>query len=238
MEAVIHVAGTSCVDYSARGQQAGLEGGTLPAFLAWMLLRAAIQETYILHENVSGFCVNTLAKPLERWYDVESQILDAYAFGWPVSRKRRYTLLRHKLKSLPFRSPLTIFTKMFCRNLATDHDDELENGCEPAWSCFMVATLDELQDEIKWASERPMSSAMLDLDSERPHLSPLSGYSYHVCLTECEQGFLDKYEKQFPNCAYSLNQNPDFGATHSSHRQLHCLIKNLGLLWMLAIDCV
>ena len=231
-EADCHIGGTPCVDYSPRGALGGEEGVALICFLAWLMHRAAIQEAYIIHENVPGFLVETLSRALSKWYDVETTVMDAAALGWPISRKRRYTVLRHKMKSLPFRSPLTVFTRMFLR---AQHQNELDDEPEqPTWSCFMVATLAELQDELHWASQRPMSQAALD-DSlhQDEDLNPLSGHSYHMTLTQCEHDFLDIYEKRFPNCAYSLNQNPDFGATHSSATHLQCLIKNLGILWML-----
>ena len=165
------------------------------------------------------------------WFGIDS--VDSAFFGWPVNRRRRYTLLRHKLKSLPFRSPFSIFSKMFCR-APLEPDEDFENGgtVAPVWSCFMVATLDELRDELRWAGQRPASVAS-EQSTNPSELDPLCGESYHLCLTTCEQRFLAEYERRFPNCAYSLNQNPEFGATHSTRKHLHCLIKNLGLIWML-----
>ena len=233
VEADIHIAGTPCVDFSSRGTQEGEEGSAQVCFMCWLLHRAAVQEAYIIHENVPGFQVEGLSRALGRWYDVDSALVCPSWFGWPITRKRRYTVLRHKVKSLPFRSPWSVFTKMFFRSPMDPiplppHADGADSDPDPPWACFMVASAEELSEELEWASTRPSSKACVQ---PKDMLRPYSGLSFYACLTEEEEKYLREYELRFPGCAYSLNQSPSFGATHSSKTHLQCLIKNLGILW-------
>ena len=232
IESDLHVGGTPCVDYSLRGTQGGLERAAATYFITWILMRAMLQETYVLHENVPAFDVEILLDALGSWYEIESIVIDASQFGWPMNRKRRYTVLRHRVKSLPFRSPLTIFTQMFFRSPLVEDDECMDrqdtSQSWPKWSCFLVATLEELKDDIQWASSRPLSQAkeLANID-----LDPLSSHTFHTCLTEKEEEYLKKYSERFPGLAYSLNQDPEFGPTRSSRQSLQCLIKNMGILW-------
>ena len=64
--ALLHVAGTPRVDYSRVGKRNGLLGGGLLPFLAWIGQRRCLQETAVLHENVSQFVRPGDVGPLSR----------------------------------------------------------------------------------------------------------------------------------------------------------------------------
>lgn len=229
-EAALHIAGTSCVDYSDRGEQAKEEGPTVPHTMCWCCMRAMLQEAYIIHENVEAFDPKLLKDCLGMWYEVDSTVIDCgVLLAWPCSRLRRYTILRHKTKSLPFRSPISIFTKLFARKpiITCDH--------EPAWSCFFAATPKELLDEMQWAASRPSSN----FDKEHHKLDIYDPNMFFVCLNNMETNFLQQYNEKFhewPGIAFSLNQDPSFGPTHSSTSHLHTLIRNMGIIWILSLN--
>lgn len=215
----LHIAGTPCVDFSLRGDRGAEEGPTMSVFGAWIAQRIQLQETYILQENVPQFQPSLIADFINDVYDIDSTIIDAQALGWPIARTRRYTLCRHKVKSLPFRSPMSIFTCMFHKaaQIAENHDHQ-----EPPWSCFFIGTQDELSEECDWARARPSVQA----DNHDPRM----GIFWH-CLSTREQEVLDIYKREYPGVAYSLNQSPSFSSTHSTFGCLHTLIRNLGLIW-------
>lgn len=60
-------------------------------------MRRAKQEPIILHENVPEFDVKLLHSLLGELYHIESEVLDVSAYGWPVTRFRRWTVLIHKV---------------------------------------------------------------------------------------------------------------------------------------------
>eukprot|EP00438_Fugacium_kawagutii_P029199 Skav203080 [mRNA] locus=scaffold2182:149729:151098:+ [translate_table: standard] len=228
-EADLHIAGTSCVDYSVRGDRAADEGPTLPHTMCWLCMRAMLQEAYLLHENVELFNPELLLACLGAWYDLESFVIDCSELGWPVARKRRFSILRHKVKSLPFRHPSNIFMPMFKKAGLITHDPD-----EPTWSCFFAAALKEIHDEMVWASGRPSSlcqEEMLDL------LDVLNPETIRSCLNKGEESFLKQYldlHDQHPGLAFSLNQDPSYGPTHSTTTQMHTIIRNMGIIWILS----
>ena len=94
-----HVAGTPCVDFSSRGNRQGLTGKSCAALLAWMGQRLRIQETFVIQENVTSFPTDVLQRVLGKVYFIDVVLLDPNSFGWPIARKRKFTLLRHRLKT-------------------------------------------------------------------------------------------------------------------------------------------
>ena len=227
-EADLHIAGTACVDYSLRGEQARDEGPSAPHTMCWLCQRATIQEAYFLHENVEQFNPSLLIDALGKWYDVDSTVVDCAEYAWPIARRRRYSIGRHKAKSLPFRHPANIFSCMFRRADLVQHSPD-----EPTWSCFFAATPEEIRDEMLWASRRPSSNFQEGTHCYNIHDPDM----FLACLNDGEQGFLQKYlnnHNLFPGIAFSLNQDPSFGATHSTTTQLHTLIRNMGIIWILS----
>ena len=95
--AKLHIAGTPCVDYSAFGSHAGDAGPTSQHFAAWAALRLLLEDLVIIHENVPSFSAEVLKDIFGAKYVIETIILDPQQLGWPVVRKRRYTVLWSRL---------------------------------------------------------------------------------------------------------------------------------------------
>ena len=98
----------------------------------------------------------------------------------------------------------------------------------------------ELWRELVWASARPESRARADgfgFDNQAEFEEAMQNdvervrQAFEACLTTVEAQFLEDYRRLNPAGAYSLNQNPDWGATMSNWSKLHTLIRNCGILW-------
>jgi hypothetical protein len=66
--AIIHVAGTPCVDWSPIGPQGGESGDAWLSFVVWVLLRRIIMEPIVIHENSSRFPLQVLLGRLAPFY--------------------------------------------------------------------------------------------------------------------------------------------------------------------------
>ena len=148
--------------------------------------------------------------------------MDPAAFGWPVSRKRKYVVARHLAKTHPWSMTLTDFIA----RLTCSPKCKTSEHC-PAWDVFFVASDEELRSEMEWARGRP-SALTKSQPTEKSVLEP---DAFANSLNRMERAFLDDYEKMHPGLCYSLAQNPKVTATHSSRSTLHTLIKNAGIVW-------
>ena len=234
LEADVHVAGTPCVDFSPRGKCEGALGKTIQHFYCWIAMRRDFQEKFILQENVKGFETKLIADCLEDIYYIHIVILDPHQCGWPISRCRKFTVLRHKLKTGVMRLPLNLFSRLFHRAHPS------YDPCVPLFDMLFNAGRAEILSEFLWSMDRPCSewTSYVDTDPSLAEVDPLDvsrENAFWRSLTEVEKTFLDGYAARHPNCAYSLNQNPEFGATKSSPDILQTLIKNTGILWYLVI---
>ena len=91
-----HLAGTPCVAFSARGKELGECDKTIVAFLAWCGLRRLLEEPVVVQENVEAFPIDLVEEMLADLYSLESVVVSPLQLGWPVSRDRRWTCLRHR----------------------------------------------------------------------------------------------------------------------------------------------
>lgn len=237
----LHVAGTSCVDYSMRGECQRAQGPTRRPFWVWCGMRCDLEEDEILHENVVQFQEQQLMKFLGHKYHVDSCCLNPSDYGFPVERGRKYTILRHKLKTKSWKMPWNVFTSIF----QTTHlmgfsfpDDR------PHWDVWFCACSYDLWKEYQWAANRPESRAKgstlkwdtfeaFQHDLEDPSKGSEVREEFDRCLTTVESNFLCTYRANNPGKAYSLNQNPEFSQTDSSFTSLHTVIRNAGIIWTL-----
>ena len=87
------VAGIPCTDFSAMGGGAGADGATFILIVAWArALRTARPRAGIV-ENVARFPLAILEAFVGDLYTLDSIVLCATMFGWPVRRKRLYVIL-------------------------------------------------------------------------------------------------------------------------------------------------
>ena len=115
-------------------------------------------------------------------------------FGWPVVRRRRYTLLIHKRKATgmdKFPMSLEKFVDLFRQPAVFSH-----MKATPSWNNFFVATLAELKMDLKWAIGRPESlwarnASVKVKDTELVDEDP-NGVFWSA-LTKNEQSFLNTY---------------------------------------------
>lgn len=101
----LHIAGSPCQDWSAIGRRKQLQGGTLRAFMGWIVLMHILSPLIIVHENVTQFPLGLLKFLLGSLYNISSStIAPSHVSGFPVRRDRTYGILtlRSKLAlSLP-----------------------------------------------------------------------------------------------------------------------------------------
>lgn len=226
IETDIHVAGTTCTAYSKKGNQNGLEDITVCDLMAWIAERRRIQEKLIIQENVDDFPSQKFIEWLGDLYDIQVTILDPSDLGWGIRRRRKYHILRHKVKLGPMSCPLNIFSGLFITN---EEKTVLEPNGLPQWDMYFVATPEELQDELDWASSRDSVVVANGVQLSWKDMTP--GGSFEVSLNKTEHINLQKYRDAFPQQVYQLNQNFDVQATRSSDQFLPTVIKNAGILW-------
>ena len=221
-EGDVHVGGTPCTDFSARGDRDKLDGKTTSALLAFVAMRRDFQEPYWVQENVASFPDAFLRSTLQDLYEIQSCVVDPSMLGWPIARRRKYVVGRHLQKTSPWSMSLAAFISgLHCGPKCSTTDDA------PAWDILFVASRHELRSELEWASKRPTSLAA----SCPPNLDSFDVEDFEKCLTNMEQGFLNGYESICTGVACSLAQNPQITATHSSRSTLHTLLKNAGVIW-------
>jgi site-specific DNA-cytosine methylase len=175
--AKLHIAGTPCVDFSTRGLQAKENGPTLVFLLCWIAMRIMLQEMLVIQENVADFTTNLLLQWLGHLYHIDVCILCPSACGWPVARRRKYTVLRHRYKTRCYETPFNIFSSLFSMSMffgVHTWDEDIA----PFWDVFFVASQEELLEEKQWGQSRPESryKAM----TGTPH-------TFYECLTAKER---------------------------------------------------
>ena len=230
----LHIAGTPCTDYSPRGAMRGLDGPTTGFLFCWLAMRILLDDTYVLQENVVSFITSILSEVLGRKYHVDHIVIDAKCLGWPISRRRKYTILRHKLKCGAMSQPLNDFARIFLQDpndVQNPQGEDLDDEVSPWWSIFFFAGPKELREELMWAASRPQSTWTGDTDD----LNPLDLKNFWRVLTATEQQVLEQYRALAPGQCYQLNQNPEVTATTSTQRHMFTIIKNAGIIWLL--DC-
>ena len=99
-------------NYSPMGPQSAADGDDFKMVLVFIFERRAYKEDIILLENVPA-SLHTLLPVLDRFlghlYTIEFLIASPNQFGWPMSRRRAFLLLRNRQTvdcALPFNSSL------------------------------------------------------------------------------------------------------------------------------------
>ena len=245
----LHVAGTPCIDFSPRGQKKGLCGPTTGHLFCWLALRLLLEDAYVIQENVPAFATHVLAAVLGHMYHVDTALLDPFELGWPIVRKRRYTVLRHKTKTGAMTQPLHQWSRLFIRQYIPE-DNGVDGVGVPDWDVFLVAGPVELREELLWAAGRSQSQwqwndtqETQETQDDENHgngntqparlnpLDPTPLGPFWRALNKGEQEHLELYRTLSQGQVFQLNQDPDFGANISTARHLRTLIKNSGILW-------
>ena len=124
---------------------------------------------------------------------------DAYDFGSPSHRVKRWTIFRHEVNDLNKISPLSTFLR------------QLHRVCNITWRGFLCAKEDELREELTWAMQRAAvckrRRQLVSEDSE--DLTLASDNPFWRALNEFEQNNVAEYAKRWPRRACSLFQSAD-----------------------------
>eukprot|EP00959_Pyramimonas_sp_CCMP1952_P199558 4174202-Pyramimonas_sp.AAC.1 len=217
----LHVAGTPCPDYSAIGTQCG---PSIVDELAWIGQRRQLQESVVPQENAKELFFQMYEDLLRDNYDIEHCILDSFDFGFPYHRVRRYIVYRNRRTTATPNVTLA------------DVLDGLKRPCGTDIIAFKVADESEIQSELGWALSRKsvqLLRAQLGESAPARELTPASIGDFKRALTATEQEYLANYQRRWPGCACSLNQNPPSGFTIKSWDDggLQCITSRNHITW-------
>ena len=157
----VHIAGTTCVDHSSYGSCSGDEGKNVKFFLIWSALMRQLCPCIILHENVAGFGTVALSEALADLYVVCASVSCASLMGYPIRRKRQMTILvlKHwlypQLRAAGMASSCNPHDVNNLVHLQGTLDALSKRPCQLSWKDFIVASTEDMQEEVAEASRRP-----------------------------------------------------------------------------------
>ena len=144
----VDVTGTPCQDFAPNGNRMGVNGPQWPVFLAWVTLILLLELPVVVHENVPQFDIEVLTMLMQHKYLIFSFMVDCCSVGFGlISRKRRYTVMYHRVKTRLVCSPVWLhgqlaqamawdMTRTACRIADCFQADANEVACEIAESCY------------------------------------------------------------------------------------------------------
>eukprot|EP00959_Pyramimonas_sp_CCMP1952_P288809 6040087-Pyramimonas_sp.AAC.1 len=152
------VAGTPCPMWSRQRRRSSsmLDFKTRQDFLVfvcWAAQRLLLQEDLVVHENVKDFPIWLLETIFASVYVVSTAILDVANMGFPVNRERRVTIMIHKRLIADY-LPRTISQWTWA-----EFAQWVARECGIDFRAFLLASSDELESELAWASSRRSSRA-------------------------------------------------------------------------------
>ena len=209
----LHIAGTPCKDFSSQNNNhPGAEFGPGMKYLfVWMGLKLLLIPL-IITENVPSFPIRIFETFLPM-YAVYSTVLSNTDFGHCVERRRRYTVLCLKT-TLTLTRSLSDIVSVLGRVRSSTH----------TWSEYVVASNDELRQELTWASTRKGSH----------RITPLA-LTDHDCFVHAllpwELENLRTAQRHKRGAVYTLSQNADHRKCWSSDDVLHTVIANNHMLF-------
>jgi site-specific DNA-cytosine methylase len=209
----VHIAGTPCPDYSILGKGEGCDGPTMVYYCAWAAMRRRLGEPIIIQENVPEQPLSLLQESLGDLYHIQEILLCPSQFGWPVRRRRLWRVMTHRAKCDMPMQPLDVLHKFFTRR------------CGISWRDLLVALPEEIQSEVLWASQRPLSRAYHKSDDEKASLLPVQS------LTENEFSAMQVYKRIAPGCVWNLGQNPRKVPISSDPDVLGTVVKHCGIMF-------
>ncbi|CAK9049373.1 Uncharacterized protein SCF082_LOCUS27458 [Durusdinium trenchii] len=220
-----HCAGTSCRPFSKKGMRLGLMDCETVYLLSWIAMRLELQEADILQENVCGSATDIFSRFLGKLYWIDVWKGDPRLLGLPFARERQFVRFRHKVKCMAELEPTSRFIKRFWR--AINFEWQQVYCCHLPDFKDKTVVKDELNEELRWAQNRPSSKAhdmpQITIDN---HENP-----FRACLTETEELFWQGYQIRNPGKAGQLNQDSLSAFGHASlDGCLHTLIANCGLI--------
>lgn len=200
----IDVTGTPCQDWSGLGLKARGWGPQMKVFLMWCAIILAKAVPIVVHENVPQFPVSLLEAYLGQAYHVFSFVGDCADMGFGhVSRKRRYTVMYHKLKTCIMCSPVDLYSHVV-RAMA--------GKASTGWSiadCFL-ADAAEVCEEIMPLRQKKNIHPDLAMANMQLLLSTSEARHLIMYMTR----WMDRFgidASSCPTAVFNLSDNPDHG---------------------------
>ena len=104
----------------------------------------------MVHENVKGYNECELEDLIGTKYIILSIILSLFTLGVPNNRERRISLCVHRSLAACVRIPWSLhFTSIFLRD------------CQISFKEYMLASKEELDAELSWASKRKSETGLV-----------------------------------------------------------------------------
>ena len=139
-----NVTGTPCQDFAPNGHRQGVSGPQWPTFMAWAHLVMALDIAIVVHENVPQFDVQALISIFSSKYVIFSFLVDCSDVGFHlISRKRRFTVMYHKVKAIVHASPAWLHSRIKQAFLPLQ-----AHMASHVSACFM-ASMDEILQDIE-----------------------------------------------------------------------------------------
>ena len=207
-------AGPPCVGFSSIGKQLKDEDESMEATMCWFAILLLLLIPVCFHENVLQMERALIAAVVAAFYDIHECPMYPEDYGVPCRRPRMYRLLVLKEACTGILFPFNRVPEIFARKCAVD------------FRIFLFASEDELEEELKWASNRPRSLATDGLTLAEPD-------SFRKALTAHEADSLANYLRTYPNSSkvFSLKQTVASDHAVVSSDALQTVTKNVGLLW-------
>ena len=158
------MAGTSCKGASAQGRREQECHKSIVDTLAWIAMRRLIQKPEVGQENVEHFPTELLSEYLGDLYFIDWVILDPRMYGWPCVRTRKWTMLRHRTKTMAMIHPLSQFLRRFHRVCTYTWRDYWfmhryqDDGTIGTITQHPTVIPDELQGDLRWSQRRALSA--------------------------------------------------------------------------------
>lgn len=203
------VAGIPCVNITPVGDQMKYSGYSMTSW--------AVFFTVLMHlgDSLAIIECSSLIDPLQIENIVGNTYIMVYkafcctSIGWPNRRRRWYAILIHRCNVLlhccHLDSAINLFTRV----------------CACTFNVFLVATQNELNEELQWALER-RSSRLYGYSADEV---ACLDFPMEDALTNLESHLLERtYRANHPNTTYNLSQ-ASF-ETHGTADVSHCMTHN------------
>lgn len=218
----LEVAGLPCTDFSSAGLRMAEQGPTILIHLAWARKMLFEQPALILHENVPLYPPELLQEHLGGVYHLYTFLVSPADAGFSLqSRRRRYTMLIHKTKTILTHDPYETYgTLRAVLGVTTT---------TPANA--LLATSEDIAGEVQHLC------AARGIPPPPPGAASLEGL-----LNARERSALALYNAMWrsrfgsapeavPWCLFFLGDNPGKRATWSANVSMPSQRLNGGLLW-------
>ena len=238
----VHAAGVPCQDHSSMGKRRGLKGGNNVVFYAWARQRRQLQEPILVVENVEAFGDTETMSILGDLYEWERVLISPHELGRRSRRKRQF--LVGALKTCSELEAPQNATHSVLENITSLIREVFRRPCEFQMDSYLIATTNELEDELCWARGRKhaiLRHSQEWLDTQPSDLKEMAiAYnekdlpgSFAAALSISERRRLEEYERPpYTGMVVDLGQEPTHAVASRWDHDLHTLTRGQGLTWI------